>query len=67
MYIQLKIEVAYLRDVLEKNITEILRMIEEQGIDLTRLTIEHGKTAETVSELEVAKEGSQIVPLTYVF
>jgi hypothetical protein len=49
---QLKIDNAYLRGVLETNITEILRIQEEHTMDLTNLWIHQGKTSDSVIELE---------------
>ena len=55
---ELKAEVKYLRDVLETNITEIIRVLDEQRRDITDLRIEQGKTSETVEELEVKTQSN---------
>ena len=55
---ELKAEVKYLRDVLETNITEIIRVVDEQRRDITDLRIEQGKTSETVEELEVKTQSN---------
>ena len=55
---ELKAEVKYLRDVVETNITEIIRVLDEQRRDITDLRIEQGKTSETVEELEVKTQSN---------
>jgi hypothetical protein len=49
---QLKIDNAYLKGVLETNITEILRIQADHSMDLTNLWIHQGRTSDSVLELE---------------
>jgi hypothetical protein len=49
---QLKIDNAYLKGVLETNITEILRIQADHSMELTNLWIHQGRTSDSVLELE---------------
>ena len=59
----LKIEVKYLKGIIENNITEILRIQEEQEQDLTDLRINLGKTSDQVESLDLLtqEQGQAIV------
>ena len=59
----LKIEVKYLKGIIDNNITEILRIQEEQEQDLTDLRINLGKTSDQVESLDLLtqEQGQAIV------
>ena len=56
-------ENKYLKGIIETNITEILRIQEEQKLDLTDLRIHLGNTADQVNSLDylTQEQGQAIV------
>ena len=60
---ELKIEVKYLKGIIETNLTEILRIQEEQEQDLTNVRINLGKYSDQVESLDhlYQEQGKAIV------
>ena len=60
---EMKAENKYLKGIIETNITEILRIQEEQDKDLTDLRINLGKTSDQVETLDLLtqEQGQAIV------